>query len=82
MLPAAFLASLEEATGKRLVEHFDLIAGTSTGGIIALGLGLGLSASEILAFYETEGSKIFSQRATGSPSLLDRISENSALKEN
>ena len=36
-----------------------MIVGTSTGGIIALGLGLGLSAQEILAFYEKSGPLIF-----------------------
>ena len=43
--PAAFLAAVEETTGKRIADYFDLIAGTSTGGIVALGLGLGLSGS-------------------------------------
>ena len=33
--------------------------GTSTGGIIAIGLGLGLSAKEILRFYEEHGPTIF-----------------------
>lgn len=40
---AAALASWEKQTGLRIVDHFDLIAGTSTGGILAIGLGLGLS---------------------------------------
>jgi len=61
VIPAAFLATVEETTGKRIIDYFDLIAGTSTGGIIALGLGLGLSASEILSFYEVEGPRIFDQ---------------------
>lgn len=56
---AAFLARLEEMSGKRVVEHFDLIAGTSTGGIIALALGLGVPASEILRFYIERGPEIF-----------------------
>ena len=56
---ASVLAGLERMTGKRVIEHFDLITGTSTGGIIALGLGLGMSAAEILDFYETHGPKIF-----------------------
>lgn len=56
---AAVLAAVEEASGKHVAEHFDLIAGTSTGGIIALGLGLGLSASEILRFYCERGPEIF-----------------------
>ena len=60
-MPAAFLATIEEATGKRIVDHFDLIAGTSTGGILALGLGLGLTAADLLAFYENRGPGIFAQ---------------------
>src|ERR1700747_136493 len=62
-LPAAFLAEIEEATGKRIVDHFDLIAGTSTGGIIAIGLGLGVPAAEILAFYRDCGPSIFGAAA-------------------
>jgi len=62
---AAFLAKWETDTGNSVVDHFDLIAGTSTGGIIALGLGLGLSATEILNFYETKAESIFTRRALG-----------------
>ena len=57
---AAILAAIEEDLGVRLVDHFDLIAGTSTGGIIALGLGLGLRPSEILTLYTKNGPRIFS----------------------
>lgn len=56
---AAVLAMWEQQTGLRIVEHFDLIAGTSTGGIIAIGLGVGLSAQEILEFYRQRGPIIF-----------------------
>lgn len=63
--PAAFLAEIEDQVGSPLHEYFDLIAGTSTGGIIALGLGLGFPACEILEFYESEGPKIFSQDQSG-----------------
>jgi hypothetical protein len=61
-MPIAFLARVEEATGQRIVDHFDLIAGTSTGGIIALGLGLGVPAARILDFYRNEGPAIFGVR--------------------
>lgn len=59
---ASFLAKLEELTGKRVADHFDLIVGTSTGGLIALGLGLGHSAKDIRDFYVQHGELIFSGR--------------------
>jgi predicted acylesterase/phospholipase RssA len=64
MYTAAVLARLEEDLGIRIVDHFDLIAGTSTGGIIALGLGLGLGMTprEILEFYTAHGPRIFRDR--------------------
>ena len=36
-----------------------MIAGTSTGGIIALGLGLGISTTDIMSFYRNDGRKVF-----------------------
>ena len=59
VFPASFLATIEDSINDRVANYFDLIVGTSTGGIIALGLGLGLSAKEILAFYEESGPIIF-----------------------
>ncbi len=57
---AAIVAYFERAIPDcRVVNHFDLIAGTSTGGILAIGLGLGLSAEEMLKFYEDHGATIF-----------------------
>jgi patatin-like phospholipase/acyl hydrolase len=56
---AAVLAEWEKETGLRVADHFDLIAGTSTGGILAIGLGLGLSAEELLEFYKKRGALIF-----------------------
>ena len=57
---AAVLAQWEEqAKGAKIADHFDLIAGTSTGGILAIGLGLGISPQEMVNFYRTQGTKIF-----------------------
>jgi patatin-like phospholipase/acyl hydrolase len=53
------LAAIEVDLNINVSDHFDLIAGTSTGGIIALGLGLGLSPKEIVEFYLKEGPHIF-----------------------
>jgi patatin-like phospholipase/acyl hydrolase len=75
-MPAAFLSTIEETTGKRLVDHIDLIAGTSTGGLLALGLGLGLSASDLLAFYEEKGPGIFSQERAHGASILRRMRQH------
>ena len=61
VFPAAFLAKLEEQVGAPIGSYFDLIAGTSTGGVIAIGLGLGLPAGEILRLYEEQGPAIFDQ---------------------
>jgi hypothetical protein len=56
---AAVLDYWEKATGRKIAEHFDLIAGTSTGGILAIGLGLGMTAAQMLDFYVKEGGEIF-----------------------
>ena len=48
VLPVLLLIALEEQTNKPAYELFDMVAGTSTGAIIAAGLGLGYSAQEIL----------------------------------
>jgi len=42
-----------------LVSHADLLAGTSTGGIIALGLAMNLSPADLVALYQNDAAKIF-----------------------
>ncbi|MBX3407942.1 MAG: patatin-like phospholipase family protein [Phycisphaeraceae bacterium] len=65
---ASFLAKLEELTGKRVADHFDLIVGTSTGGLIALAMGMEQTAASIRDFYLERGSEIFTK-----PSFLQRV---------
>jgi uncharacterized protein len=43
----------------RLADYFDYVAGTSTGGIIAAAIAVGMSVEEILAFYVNNGAKMF-----------------------
>ncbi|MCK1345717.1 patatin-like phospholipase family protein [Bradyrhizobium sp. 193] len=62
VFPAALLAKLEDHLRSPVGSYFDLIAGTSTGGIIAIALGLGLSAKDILKLYEERGPAIFDQQ--------------------
>jgi patatin-like phospholipase/acyl hydrolase len=59
VFPAAFLAAIEENLPQPIARYFDLITGTSTGGIIALGLGYGLTATQLLDFYIKRGPAIF-----------------------
>lgn len=57
---------LAEATGRgtafRLCHFFDYIAGTSTGAIIAAGLARGMSAGELLDFYQETGPAMFDKQ--------------------
>jgi patatin-like phospholipase/acyl hydrolase len=46
-------------SGVAIGDYFDLVAGTSTGGIIAIGLGLRHSAAAIDNLYRNEGKLIF-----------------------
>jgi patatin-like phospholipase/acyl hydrolase len=66
IIPARIIASIEEQTGRPAAQLFDLIAGTSTGGILALGLALPgkdgrprYRAGELLEFYLQNGPHIF-----------------------
>ncbi len=83
---ASILVYWEKRRSIRIVDHFDLITGTSTGGIIALGLGLGFSAQEILKFYLEEGEGIFPDEFFGGPKqwIKTKYSDealNSALED-
>ncbi|MEC9265736.1 MAG: CBASS cGAMP-activated phospholipase [Pseudomonadota bacterium] len=59
---ASVLAGLEDHFGGPIAAKFDLLAGTSVGGIIALGLAAEKPASEIKKAFEVHGEEIFSNR--------------------
>ena len=66
IIPALVIAHLERQMGAPASELFDLIVGTSTGGILALGLALQdeqgrplLAAKRMVALYERHGGEIF-----------------------
>jgi patatin-like phospholipase/acyl hydrolase len=56
---ASILASFEAKTEKKITDYFDMICGTSTGGLIAIGLANGMSAKDLVDLYIANGSKIF-----------------------
>lgn len=81
---AGCIAHLEHLLDVRLSDHVELLVGTSTGGIIALGLAAGRSGEEMLEFYRQHGQTIFSnprrlRRATGPK--YDREALDTGLRE-
>lgn len=59
IIPLACLVQLEAREGKPSHEIFDMIAGTSTGAVIAAGLALGISARGLLALYRNLAQAAF-----------------------
>ena len=60
---ATVLAELETVLGRPIASHFDLICGTSAGGMLALGLAAEIPAIELKDLFETQGSRIFGCRS-------------------
>lgn len=82
LIPALVLESLEARAGKPIAELFDLITGTSTGAILALGLTLPgdngrprYGAGQIAELYVKRGREIFSR------SVMKRISSLQGLND-
>jgi uncharacterized protein len=68
IIPAVMLSEIEKRTHKSVSDLFQLIAGTSTGGILALGLAKPdshgkpqYSAADMVELYQKEGKTIFSR---------------------
>jgi hypothetical protein len=75
ILPLAILAGLESAylQGGSVADLFDYIAGTSTGGIIALALASGLSAAQILDIYMRRGGEVFPDYSRASQWVMGKL---------
>ena len=68
IIPAVVLAEIERRTARGAADLFHLIAGTSTGGVLAIGLSIPKSptavlytATQLIEFYERQGARIFSR---------------------
>ncbi|KAK8976495.1 hypothetical protein V6N11_001638 [Hibiscus sabdariffa] len=79
------LQEIEKGTGKRMHELFDLICGTSTGGIFASALGIKLmSADQLEEIYRNMGKVVFSEpvpknnEGASWRNKLDRLYKNSS----
>ncbi len=81
IIPARILEWVEAKTGKPIATLFDMIAGTSTGGILAMGLtkpnagrtGPALSANALVKLYEEQGGTIFNRSLWHVVEALDQL---------
>ncbi|MBK8564445.1 MAG: patatin-like phospholipase family protein [Saprospiraceae bacterium] len=85
---STILEHLEEQFDCSLSDYFDLICGTSTGGLIALALSLKIPAAEVSNIYKNHGHRIFPQKPKGfkwlgalSQTLFRGKYSDSALRE-
>jgi patatin-like phospholipase/acyl hydrolase len=63
IIESRILDHIENKTGRSIKESFEWIAGTSTGGLIALYLGLDHTASECMELYKILKNEIFGGKA-------------------
>ena len=90
IIPATVLVEVERLTGRPVAKTFDVVAGTSTGGILALALtirgssGPAWSATDLVGLYEREGPSIFSRslshRIHSAGGLLDERYPSTGLE--
>jgi uncharacterized protein len=85
IVPATILNRIEVDTGKKIIDFFDVIAGTSTGGIIAAALAAGVNSGELVALYLDRAKEIFKQsffdRLSGVDEYLEANYNNKGLKK-
>lgn len=80
LIPASILQDWEKILGP-IASHFHMLAGTSTGGILATGLAHGNSAESLVKFYKTDGPKIFSNTLGAAASVIGEIYDAAPLEE-
>lgn len=88
--PAHILKCFEEKLGINLLESFNMIAGTSTGSIIAAGVACNIRAAEMVNMYKEHGADIFKKKksripfkkqSTATQLMLESVYESSSLSD-
>jgi predicted acylesterase/phospholipase RssA len=59
IIPAALLAALEQSTRRPTRDHFDFVAGTSTGAVLAAGIAAGIPARQLVDRYAERSDEVF-----------------------
>jgi len=91
IIPALVLAEIERRLQKPVCELFELVVGTSTGGILALGLALPgddgtpeYSAAALAGLYENHGRDIFArskvQHVTNFAGIIDELYDKEGIE--
>ncbi|HYW92497.1 MAG TPA: patatin-like phospholipase family protein [Gammaproteobacteria bacterium] len=70
LITAVWLHRLHEIVARPLAQTFDVVAGTSTGSILAAALGTGRSTDDVIAHYQRHGRDVF---PSGPGRLLGRL---------
>lgn len=70
---ATILAEYEKLCDCRIGEHFDIVCGTSTGGIIALAIALHKPMEQVCDFYEKYGPLIFREKRKSWLSRMGKV---------
>lgn len=78
--PAHILKCFEEKLGINFLESFDMIAGTSTGSIIAAGVACDIRASEMVSMYREHGADIFKKRKSKIPFKKESVATKLMLE--
>lgn len=89
IIPATVLTEIEQKSGVAIAKAFSLIAGTSTGGILTLGLASPnrnnpnvpiMTAEQMLKIYEKDGKKIFKQNGISKGYTMSKYSNESLFE--
>lgn len=80
LIPATILKNWEDKIGP-ISQHFHMLSGTSTGGIIACGLANNIKAIDLVSLYADNGASIFNSQWTALGGLASQLYDASGLEK-
>jgi len=84
VFPAHLLHCIKSRLGINIDEHFSMIAGTSTGSIVAAAVACKVDTTKIISMYREKGPEIFSRKQSWLPAkyqpAFENLYENETLK--
>lgn len=80
LFTASVLAEAEKLSGRPLASRFDMLAGTSIGGILAIALACEVSAQDLVALMREHGATIFKPRRLSFSGISRSHYDNAGLR--